>query len=84
MADDVRVALLARPGAAREQLRKSLVELGAIMVAEGDPAELDPVVVGKLAPNLVLVSLEPAIEPALERFDALLSAHDVEVMYEPR
>jgi len=82
MADDVRVALLARPGPAREQLRKALVELGAILVAEGDPAELDPAAVGKLAPNLVIVSLEPAIEPALERFDALLSAHEVEVMYD--
>jgi hypothetical protein len=82
MADDVRVALLARPGPVREQLRKSLEELGATLVAEGDPAELDPVAVGKLGPNLVIVSLEPAIEPALERFDALLSAHEVEVMYD--
>jgi chemotaxis response regulator CheB len=82
MADDVRFALLARPGPAREQLRKALVELGAILVAEGDPAELDPEAVGKLAPNLVIVSLEPAIEPALERFDALLSAHEVDVMYD--
>ena len=82
MADDVRVALLGRPGPAREQLRKALVELGAILVAEGDPAELDPDEVGALKPNLMLVSLEPAIEPALERFDALLTNDDVEVMYD--
>jgi hypothetical protein len=78
----VRVALLARPGPAREQLRKSLTELGATLVAEGDPAELDPDTVAGQTPNLVLVSLEPAIEGALERFDALLATDGVEVMYD--
>jgi hypothetical protein len=82
MADEARVALLARPGPAREQLRKSLLDLGATLVAEGDPAELDPAAVGKLGPNIVLVSLEPAIEAALERFDELLGTDGVEVMYD--
>ena len=82
MADPVRVALLARPGPARDQVHKALTELGAELVAEGDPAELDPGTVAKLAPNIVLVSLEPAIEAGLERFDALLSNDDVEVMYD--
>ena len=80
MADAVRFALLARPGPVRDQIRKALTEFGAELVAEGDPAELDPAAVGKLKPSLVLVSLEPAIEPSLERFDALLSDDDVEVM----
>jgi hypothetical protein len=82
MAEAVRVALLARPGPAREQLRKSLTELGATLVAEGDPAELDPDTVAGQTPNLVLVSLEPAIEGALERFDALLATDGIEVMYD--
>ena len=82
MADTARIALLARPGAARDQLKRALTELGAELVAEGDPAELDPGAVTKLAPNIVLVSLEPAIEAGLERFDALLSNDDVEVMYD--
>jgi chemosensory pili system protein ChpB (putative protein-glutamate methylesterase) len=82
MAEAVRVALLARPGAAREQLRKSLAELGATLVAEGDPAELDPAAVAQQTPNLVLVSLEPAIEGALDRFDSLLATDGVEVMYD--
>jgi chemosensory pili system protein ChpB (putative protein-glutamate methylesterase) len=82
MADAVRVALLARPGPAREQLRKSLTELGATIVAEGDPAELDPDTVGQLGPTTVLVSLEPAIEASLERFDDLLATDGVEVMYD--
>jgi chemotaxis response regulator CheB len=82
MADEARVALLARPGPAREQLRKSLTELGATLVAEGDPAELDPGQAGQLGPNIVLVSLEPAIEAGLERFDDLLNTDGIDVMYD--
>ncbi len=43
MADaGVRVALLARAGKARDQLHRALGEAGALIVAEGDPSELDP------------------------------------------
>ena len=63
----VRVALLARPGDARDQLRRALAELGAELVAEGDPAELDPGQVAGQSPNVVLVSLEPAIEDAIRQ-----------------
>ncbi len=78
----VRVALLARPGDARDQLRRALAELGAELVAEGDPAELDPVSVAGEKPSVVLVSLEPAMEDSLERFDDLLAMPGVEVMYD--
>ncbi len=78
----VRVALLARPGDARDQLRRALAELGAQLVAEGDPAELDPDAVAGEKPSVVLVSLEPAVEDALSRFDDLLAAPGVEVMYD--
>src|SRR5690606_15993897 len=78
----VRVALLARPGDARDQLRRALAELGAELVAEGDPAELDPGEVAGQSPNVVLVSLEPADEDAPDRFDGLLARPGVEVMYD--
>lgn len=78
----VRVALLARPGDARDQLRRALAELGAQLVAEGDPAELDPGTVAGEKPSVVLVSLEPAVEESLSRFDDLLAAPGVEVMYD--
>lgn len=78
----VRVALLARPGDARDQLRRALAELGAELVAEGDPSELDPGEVAGHSPNVVLVSLEPAVEDALDRFDDLLARPGVEVMYD--
>lgn len=83
MADSaVRVALLARPGDARDQLRRALAELGAELVAEGDPGELDPVAVAGHSPTLVLVSLEPAIEDALDRFGDLFATPGVEVMFD--
>src|SRR5690606_18398431 len=50
--------------------------------AEGDPADLDPDTVASNSPRVVLVSLEPAVEDALERFDDLLARPDVEVMYD--
>ena len=78
----VRVALLARPGDARDQLRRALAELGATLVAEGDPAELDPAQVAGENPTVVLVSLEPALEDSLDRFDDLLATSGIEVMYD--
>jgi chemosensory pili system protein ChpB (putative protein-glutamate methylesterase) len=80
--DGVRVALLARAGKARDQLRTALDEAGASVVAEGDPLQLDPADVAAAKPNYYLVSLEPAIETALERFDDLLGAPGVEVMFD--
>lgn len=78
----VRVALLARPGDARDQLRRALADLGAELVAEGDPNDLDPGTVSAAAPKVVLVSLEPAVEDALDRFEQVLGAPDVEVMFD--
>jgi len=80
--DGVRVALLARAGKARDQLRNALNEAGATVVAEGDPLQLDPSEVAAATPNYYLVSLEPAIETALERFDDLLAAPGIEVMFD--
>jgi hypothetical protein len=78
----IRIALLARAGKAREQLHRALDDAGANIVVEGDPAELDPAQVAGTAPTVYLVSLEPALETALDRFDELLSNPDVEVMFD--
>lgn len=83
MADPgTRIALLARAGTARDQLRRALVEAGAQIVAEGDPSELDPEQVSAQSPTVFLVSLEPAIEAALDRFDGVFGRQGVEVMYD--
>jgi|GEM_PF-833934 len=83
MADaGVRVALLARAGESRNQLRTALQDLGADLVCEGDPSELSPNAVSDLNPKVMVVSLEPAIEAALDKFDDLLGSSNVEVVYD--
>ena len=82
MTDQLRVALLARAGAARDQLRKALEEAGAVIVAEGDPGELDPKDVAEKLAKVYLVGLEPATEKAVDRFDSLFEADGVEVMFD--
>lgn len=78
----VRIALLARAGMARDQLHRALNEAGAEIVAEGDPADLDPKQVADCRPTVFLVSLEPSIEKALDKFDGLLAAPGIEVMFD--
>ncbi|NCT69395.1 MAG: chemotaxis protein [Xanthomonadaceae bacterium] len=77
-----RVALLARPGEARERLRVALHEAGAEIVLEDDPNALDAEALGNSAPQVVLVALEPAIEDSLERFDAVLHDPAVAVIFD--
>ena len=50
---EVRIALLGRAGRPREQLRQALSEAGANIVAEGDPAELDPATVRGYRPTFI-------------------------------
>jgi len=80
--DQLRVALVERAGAARDQLHRALEDLGALSVAEGDPAELDPKDVSEKVPKLYLVGLEPATEKSIDRFDSLFEAEGVEVMFD--
>ncbi len=83
MADaGVRVALLAKAGESRNQLRTALQDLGADLVCEGDPSELNPSAVRELNPKVLVVSLEPTIEAALDKFDELLGSSNIEVVYD--
>ncbi|MBD7987881.1 hypothetical protein H9645_07545 [Luteimonas sp. Sa2BVA3] len=86
MAEDgaqaVRVLLLAREGEARQRLEAALAEAGAELLRSVDPQEGDPDEAVALQPGAVLVALEPAIEDALERYDALLSDPGVLVMFD--
>src|SRR6478736_5890512 len=75
--DQLRVALLARAGAARDQLRRALEEAGAVIVAEGDPGELDPKDVKEKLPKVYLVGLEPATEKSIDRFDGMFGDAEV-------
>ena len=77
-----RVALLARPGPAREQLRLALHEAGGQLVLEDDPNTLDAALLANASPQVVLVALEAAIEDSLSRFDQVLHDPAVAVIYD--
>ena len=78
----VRVLLLARPGAARQRLEAALADAGAELLRAVDPVDGNAADDIALRPGAVLVALEPAIEDALERYDALLSDPGVLVMFD--
>lgn len=82
VSDSKRVALLARPGQARERLRVALHEAGAEIVLEDDPNSVDGEALSDSAPQVVLVALEPAIEDSLSRFDAVLHDPAVAVIFD--
>ncbi len=76
------VALLARPGVARDRLREAVLAAGGALVLEEDPGALDPAVLQAVGPAMVLVALEPALEDALERLAPALEAPQLELMFE--
>lgn len=78
----LKVALLARAGDAREQLKRAIIELGAELVVEADPNELAPGALASAGATAVLVSVEPAVEAALDRLDGELLAPALNVMYD--
>lgn len=84
MADGSRlkVALLARAGDAREQLKRAITELGAELVVEADPNDLAPGALASAGATTVLVSVEPSVEAALDRLDDDLLAPSLNVMFD--
>lgn len=77
-----RVALLARPGAARDCVRAALLEVGVELVAEEDPAQADPRAIRGATPQVLMIVLDAASEDALGRFDAVIGDPAIEVMFE--
>lgn len=77
-----RVVLLARDGEACERLAAALKEAGAELALIADPSSIEPATVVDAQPDAVLVALEPAIEDALERFEAILSDPAITVIFD--
>jgi chemosensory pili system protein ChpB (putative protein-glutamate methylesterase) len=77
-----RVALLARPGVARDRMREALQEAGANIVLEADPTASDEAAVLEAQPQVALIVLDAATDEALERFDGVLSSPHIEVLFE--
>lgn len=82
MADARRVALLARPGGARERLQAALQDAGAEVVLVVDPTASDAAGVRAAGANAVLVALEPLVEDALDRFDEVLADPAITVIFD--
>ena len=78
----LKVALLARAGDAREQLKRAITDLGAELVVEADPNDLAPGSLASSGAQAVLVSVEPAVEAALDRLDDELLSPSINVMYD--
>jgi len=76
------VALLARPGPARDRLREAVGHAGARLVLEDDPNTLDLQVLRDADPGAVLIALEPAIEDALERLDPVLASPSLTLIFD--
>ncbi|WMJ70197.1 chemotaxis protein CheB [Stenotrophomonas sp. 24(2023)] len=76
------VALLARPGKARERLREALDHADVQLVLEDDPTVLDLEALRAAGAQAVVVALEPAIEDALERLDPVLSAPELTLVFD--
>jgi chemosensory pili system protein ChpB (putative protein-glutamate methylesterase) len=77
-----RVALLARPGVARDCVRGALLEVGADIVAEDDPGSASPEAIRDASPEVLMIVLDAVSENALDRFDSMLGDPAIEVMFE--
>ena len=77
-----RVALLARPGPACDNLQSALRQAGADLVLVADPTAGDAAAVQAAAPQAVLVALEPSVEDAIDGFDAILQDPSMIVIYD--
>ncbi|MCA1714395.1 MAG: chemotaxis protein [Gammaproteobacteria bacterium] len=83
MADPAtRVALLARPGDACERLSAALRAAGAELVLVADPTVTDAASLQAVQAQAVLVALEPSVEDALQRFDAVLTDPAITVIFD--
>lgn len=77
-----KVALLGRPGPAREHLRNALASLGGQITIEGEPGELAPAQVAATGPSVVVVSLDAAMEDQLDEWDELFDTEGLNVIYD--
>jgi chemosensory pili system protein ChpB (putative protein-glutamate methylesterase) len=77
-----RVALLARPGPARDCVRGALLDVGADIVAEEDPGSASPDAIRGASPEVLMIILDAVSESALDRFDSMLGDPGIEVMFE--
>lgn len=77
-----RVLVLARAGAARDRTEAALRQVGAELAGLLDPAVADDAQIRAVAPDALLVVLDPAAEAALEKLDATLADPSLLVLFD--
>ncbi len=77
-----RVLVLARAGAARDRTEAALHQVGAELAGLLDPAVADDAQIRAVAPDALLVVLDPAAEAALEKLDATLADPSLLVLFD--
>lgn len=77
-----RVVVLGREGPAREQLVNALSDLGVRPVWVGKPVQTSADALTQLAPNKVVISLDPATELELEPYSEFLSQPSITVLFD--
>lgn len=77
-----RVVLLSRNGVACDRLHAALQQAGADVVLIADPSETDADSVRGAGAQAILIALEPSVEDALDRYDALLGDPAITVIFE--
>lgn len=75
------VALLGRSDNARDSLRRSLEELGAEVVFEGDPAGIEPAQVLQQSPRVVVVNLASGVEDDIDHLQSVFDDPAVNVVF---
>ncbi|MCD9028885.1 chemotaxis protein [Luteimonas sp. BDR2-5] len=78
----IRTAVLAREGAARDRIVEGLQATGVEVVGVLDPVVAEPQALVALAPTAIIVSLEPVLEDALERYVEAFGDPAVTVIFE--
>ena len=77
-----RVVLLARAGKAADNLADAVRQAGAELLLCVDPANTDEATLRALAPQALLVALEPSVEASLDNLDALLVDPGLSVIFD--
>ena len=82
MSTPKRVVVLARPGNARDRTEAAILAAGAEVAELLDPGVATEADVRSIAPDAVLVILDPAVEQILQRFDGVFGDPSLEIMFE--
>ncbi len=77
-----RVVLLARAGKAADNIVDALRQVGVELSLAADPLQTDEATLRAHDPQVILVALEPSIENALEKFEALFVDPTLTVIYD--